>query len=58
VAKDREAKETPRGGVDAGEQPAGTATGGSNAVTLGGTAAGLALLAGTVTLMVRRRTNG
>ncbi|MEV0439633.1 LPXTG cell wall anchor domain-containing protein [Streptomyces spectabilis] len=46
---------TPRGGVAAGERPA---TGGDNTPALIGSAAGIALVAGASTLVLRRRATG
>ncbi|MER6998516.1 sortase-dependent protein [Streptomyces sp. NPDC000410] len=46
-------RETPRGGVAAGERPVANA--GDNTATLVGSAAGVALLAGVGTIVLRRR---
>ncbi|MFD9075204.1 hypothetical protein [Streptomyces lasiicapitis] len=54
VAADR-AAQAPKGGVAAGERPA---SGGDGTATLVGSAAGIALLAGASTIVLRRRAAG
>ncbi|QIB47197.1 hypothetical protein [Streptomyces aureoverticillatus] len=54
VAADK-AAQAPRGGVAAGERPA---SGGDGTATLVGSAAGIALLAGASTIVLRRRAAG